>query len=281
MKRVLSAFTLTVSMMFSSQLFAEEERMLERLRTEAMSNVAGLYKAVLYHEDTNFYQYARITLRTVNPGGQMKISANVKVFFGEADSTEYLTYEFDEVPLNILTRQLAIKNEDNDVSMVGLLRNGQIQGDWFSTLVGRVGRFVAQRDTYPEIQGEAQLVEPLSGYYRGSLENTNEESNLPEKVTFSFVTTQENSDGAPSLHISGNTRFYLGEFGSLEYVEVEFDDIQFNFYNRFLTSKTKEYGLTFKGTIETDGTFDGVVFSDALGEVANVSMAKPGSGDDD
>src|SRR3989338_3368519 len=115
------------------------------------SNIAGLYKGILFHENTNFYQYAKITLRTVNPEGQMKISANVKVFFGPAESNEYLTYKFNDVPLNILTRQLAIKSESNDVSMIGFLRGNKMQGEWFSTLMGKVGRFEAQKGDYPEI----------------------------------------------------------------------------------------------------------------------------------
>ena len=241
----------------------------------SLAQVSGLYNAVLKHEGTDFYQYAKITLRTINPEGQMKISANVRVFFGEANSSEYLTYEFDEVPLNILTRQLAIKSEGNDVSMIGFLRGDVIEGEWFSTLMGKVGTFKAQKNGFPEVEEGAVLVEALSGHYRGKLENTNPDSNLPENVSFSFVSTQDNSEPEkPKLHISGNTRFYLGEFDSLEYVEVEFDDIQFNFYNRFLTAKTKEYGFTFKGTMTVDGKFEGELFSDGLGDVGIVNLEK-------
>ncbi|MCB9229524.1 MAG: hypothetical protein H6618_07930 [Deltaproteobacteria bacterium] len=241
----------------------------------ALSQVSGLYNAVLKYEGTDFYQYAKITLRTVNPEGQMKISANIRVFFGEENSSEYLTYEFDEVPLNILTRQLSIKSEGNDISMIAFLKGDLIEGEWFSTLMGKVGSFRAQKNGFPSIEEGSVLVEALSGHYRGNLENTNPDSNLPEKVSFSFVTTQDNSNPeSPSLHISGNTRFYLGDFNSLEYIEVAFDDIQFNFYNRFLTAKTKDYGFTFKGRMTTDGTFEGELFSDGLGDVGLVQLEK-------
>lgn len=239
------------------------------------SQVSGLYNAILKHEGSDFYQFAKITLRTVNPEGQMKISANVRVFFGEANSSEYLTYDFDEVPLNILTRQLAIRSEGNDVSMIGFLNGDVIEGEWFSTLMGRVGTFKAQKGGFPAVEEGAVLVEALSGHYRGSLENTNPDSNLPEKVSVSFVSTQDNSEPEkPKLHISGNTRFYLGSFDSLEYVEIEFNDIQFNFYNRFLTAKTSEYGFTFKGTMTVDGQFEGELFSDGLGNVGIVNLDK-------
>lgn len=239
-----------------------------------MNSVAGQYKTILYHEGTDFYQYARITLRTVNTGGELEISANVRVFFGEADSNEYLTYEFDDVPLNLLTRQISVRSEQNDVSMIGFLRDGTITGEWFSTLVGYVGTFEAKKDEFPEVPEEAILVNALSGHYRGTLTNENPNSNLPERITFSFVTTQDNSSGQPTLHVTGNTRLYLGEFNSQEYVELNFNDIQFNFYNRFLTAKTEEYGLTFRGTMSHDGVFEGDVFSDGIGEVGPVHLTR-------
>lgn len=242
--------------------------------SQSTGNISGLYYGVLTHDEGNYKQYAKITLRTVNPEGRLKISANVRVFFGRPDSNEYLTYDYSEVPLNLLTRQLSLVDEDNDVSMIGSLKNGKIEGEWFSTLVGRVGTFVAQKGEFPKIEGddERPIAQALSGNYRGSLSNTNPESNLPERISFSFVTTQENSDGNPTLHISGSSRFYLGEFDTLEYTEVEFDDIQFNYYNRFLTAKTKEYGLTFKGYISLDGVYEGEVFSDALGVVGDFKV---------
>jgi hypothetical protein len=232
--------------------------------------VAGLYKAVLLHEGTEFYQLAKITLRTVNVGGQIRVSANTRVFFGDWDSTEYMTYEYAEVPLNILTRQLSIRNDTNDVSMTGFLRNGVIEGEWFSTIVGRVGTFKAQKVGEPEAPEDGILVRTLSGFYRGTLTNTNPQSNLPERVTMSFVTTQENTPDGPAMRITGNARFYLGPFDSLEYVETAFTSVQFNFYNRYLTAKTQEYGITFKGTMTHDGQFNGLAFSDGLGEVGRL-----------
>lgn len=237
-------------------------------------DVRGLYNAVLMHDGTNFYQYAKITLRTVNISGQLRVSANVKVLFGEWDSNEYLTYEYPEVPLNLLTRELSIRQDANDVSIIGTLRSGVIEGEWFSTQVGRVGSFRAQKTGIPEIPQDGILVKNLSGFYRGSLTNTNPQSNLPERLTMSFVTTQDTStEGAPIIRISGNARFYLGGFDSLEFVETPFTNIQFNFYTRYMTAKTQDYGLTFKGTMTPDGKFDGVVLSDGLGQLGKVSIS--------
>lgn len=240
----------------------------------AGDDVRGLYNAVLTHEGTNFYQHAKLTLRTTNINGQLRVSANVKILFGDVNSNEYLTYEYPEVPLNLLTRELNIKQDGNDVTMIGALKNGAIEGEWFSTQVGRVGTFKAQKVGMPAVPENGILVKTLSGYYRGSLTNTNPQSNLPEQLSMSFVTTQDTAgDGTPTILISGTARFYFGKFDSLEFVETPFTNIQFNFYTRYMTAKTRDYGLTVKGTMTPDGRFNGVVLSDALGQVATVSLA--------
>lgn len=237
------------------------------------SSVAGTYKAVLLHEGTKFYQFANILLRTIQVGGgQLKISANVKVFFGDWNSNEFLTYEFDDCPMNLLTRQISIKNEKNNVSMVGLLKAGTLEGEWFSTVVGRVGKFAAIKDTEPKAPEGGILVRTLTGRYKGTLENTNPESNLPERMTMSVVSTQDSTGAEPKIVITGNIRLYLGEFGSLEYVETKLADIQFNFYNRYFTARTVDYGLTFKGKMSHDGTFSGIIFADGLGQVAKAEL---------
>lgn len=239
----------------------------------AQDDVRGLYNAVLLHEGTDYYQYAKVTLRTLNIGGQLKVSANIKVLFGEWDSNEYLTYEYPDAPLNLLTRELSIREDNNDISLVGKLQTGVLEGEWFSTQVGRVGTFRAQKTGIPEVPANGILVKTLSGYYRGDLVNTNPQSNLPERISMSFVTTQElTSDDSPTIRISGNVRFYLGSYDSLEYVETPFTNVQFNFYNRYLTAKTQDYGLTFKGTMTPDGNFDGIVLSDGLGRVGTVAL---------
>lgn len=237
------------------------------------SSVAGTYKAILHHEGTKFYQFANILLRTIQiGGGQLKISANVKVFFGDWNSNEFLTYEFDDCPMNLLTRQISIKNEKNNISMIGFLKTGTLDGDWFSTVVGKVGKFAAVKDVEPTPPADGILVRTLTGHYRGSIENTNPESNLPERMTMSVVSTQDTTGPEPKIVISGNIRLYLGEFGSLEYVETKLTDIQFNFYNRYLTARTVDYGLTFKGKMSHDGAFSGTIFADGLGQVAKSEL---------
>jgi len=239
----------------------------------ASDSIQGTYKAVLRHEATGFYQYALFTLSTVQAGGgTLKISANVRIVYGDWDSNEFLTYDFSDVPMNILTRQISMRDPVNDVSFVGQLGDGEMKGDWYSSSVGRVGSFQALKNADPVPPANMQLVRSVTGHYQGKYKNTNPQANLPEKMALSLVTTQEIATGRPVLVISGNLRLYLGSFDSLEYYETPLKDVQFNFYNRYLTVKTQEYGLTLKGILSLDGIFVADVFADGLGKVGTVQL---------
>lgn len=245
----------------------------------AMASLEGTYTAIMQHKDTKFFQYATVTLRTVNPGGgELKISANVRIFFGDLNSVEYLTYEFPTVERNPLSGQLTMREAGNDVSLIGTLRTGtnSITGDWYSTLVGKVGTFKAIKDEVPEIPEGFELVKTVSGDFRGTITSTHSEINLPERASITLVTRQDNGSEEGGILITGSTRLYYGEFGSNEYEQIEFENIQFNFYNRFLTARTSDWGIVYKGTLGLDGSFTGLVYADGYGKVGNIKLAAEG-----
>lgn len=262
-----------VPLMFFAGLFALG---LERPAQAAEEDsIQGLYRAVLLHDGTDYYQFAHITLRTVNTGnGQLKISANVRLMFGDEKTNEFLTYDYEDCSLNVLMRQISVKDSKNGVSFIGKLKDGKFSGDWYSTILGKAGTFVAIRNAAPDVPKNGELIKTLTGHYRGTIENSNEEANLPEKATISFVSTQDTTGTDPVVKISGSLRLYFGDFGSHEFYEYKFTDIQFNFYNRYLTAKTTDYGLTLKGTVARDGTLEAAVFADGLGEVGIAKFAR-------
>ena len=241
------------------------------------SSLSGTYKTLLLHEDQNsvakYHQFADITLRTVNTGdGNIKISASARIYYGDASSNEFLTYDFPDVPLNILTRQISLKTEESDVSLIGFIKDNKISGEWFSTTLGKVGSFSSTKLDFPVAPTNSELVKPISALYKGKITNTNANSNLPERITLTLITTQGLSGNEITLKISGNLRFYLGDFGSLEYVETPLEDVKLNFYNRYITIRTKEYGVTLKGVLNIDGSLDADVFADGFGLVGTVKM---------
>lgn len=174
--------------------------------------------------------------------------------------------------MNILTRQISLKNDNSDISFIGYLKNGALSGDWYSPAVGRVGKFMAMKNQQPPIPENTQLVRTVTGHYIGTITNTNPDSNLPEKVTMSLVTTQDPGSVGTNIRISGNMRFYLGDYGSSEYLETKFSSVEFNFYSRFLTAKTEKYGISLKGTVGLNGVFKGDVFADGLGQVGTIEV---------
>lgn len=269
-----------VACLFASSVFFLSSCGLRPASTESVTaertgdTIRGLYKAVLSHNNGKFYQLADITLRTSNPSGQIKIAANVKLYFGDRMSPEYFTYEYPDVPYNLLTGEINIVSDENDISIIGKLQEGMIEGEWFSQINGLVGDVIAKKPDEPKPADGLQIVKPLSGQYRGTLTNNNPRVNLPKNITTTFVSTQENSGTTTQIKITGKARFYLGPIGSTEYVETEFSDIQFNYNSRFLTAKTRDYNITFKGLVMQDGQFKGTVFHDAEGEIGPFALSR-------
>lgn len=244
----------------------------------AEDTFSGVYRAILLYNGQKFFQHADITLRTIQAGQGLVPLATVKVIFGERDSNEYMTFEYDQVKYDFVTGQLSMKSDKNELSFKGIMRinQGTVEGEWSSsTLGGTVGKFSAKRGLEgPKSPEEGLVVKTLTGFYRGEIANTNPQSNIPERVTVSLVTTQELTPNGPVLKVSGNTRLYLGDFGSLDYIELKLTDINFNYYTRLLTMRTTEYGLTYKGTMTYEGKFVGKVYADGIGEAGTISVTQ-------
>lgn len=260
---------LTLLIFFSQFSFAEP--------SPPDSTIAGEYKAILSHEGTKFYQFAIITLKSVPIApGKPRISANVKIISGDWNSNEFLNYDFEDCPFILFNRQITISNEKNKVKFVGVVKNGTIEGEWFSTIMKGTGKFSATRLAEPKPPQDGLLVKSLTGYYTGTLQNTGVNADFPETVSISLVTTLDTTGLEPVSKISGAVRFYTGKLGSKEYFEFPLVDITFNFYSRSLTAKTapSDYGLTFIGSMTYEGTFAATIFSDGGGELAKAEFKR-------
>jgi hypothetical protein len=262
MKRMISVFIIFFGLIVSVQsAFSADE------------SIKGTYRAILQHEQSGYYQNAIITLSSVNTGdGNLRISASVRILFGDVNSNEFLTYDYPDCPMNILTRQISLRDNNVGVSLIGYLKDGSFSGEWYSPTVGRVGAFSARKNGELPVPENSQLVRSVTGHYIGKITNTNPNSNLPETVTVSLVTTQDPTSIGKSIIVSGNMRLYFGDIGSTEYVETKFASTDFNFYSRYLTAKTVAYGITLKGGIGLNGLFQGEVFADGIGRVGTIEV---------
>jgi len=237
--------------------------------------IKGEYAGSFVREGESSYQFAHLTIATnVQPPEGLQVSATLRLICGDWNSTEYLTYRFDSVQFNPISGQIVFRSTPSEIILSGYWSNGQIVGDWSTTFTGRMGKVDLKRALSPETPSIGSLFKPLRGTYQGTLRNTHPQSNLPERVMASFVTSQDLT--LPNgIRITGNLRFYFGAFGSNEYFELPFTDIQYNFYTRKLVAKTGgDYKMTFKGDVTLSGIV-GNLFTDALGEVAAMEVAKP------
>ena len=233
----------------------------------------GEYGGTLLHDAKSLYQFGQLTLSTsILPPEGLKVSATVRIIYGALGSTEYLTYRFDPVQFNPINGQIVFKSETNDVMFTGHWSKGVINGEWYSNYTGRLGNIFFKKDHTPEPQS-GSLFEALKGTYQGKLTNTNSQSNLPERMMISFVTAQDLSK-PNGISVTGSLRLYMGPFGSNEYVEYAFSDVQFNFFTRYFTAKTSDnYKLTLKAEAKLN-SISGTISADALGEVGTFEVKK-------
>lgn len=250
---------------------------LTRGTTQSSGNIAedlkGEYQGVMLREG-NLFHYGLLTLQTsFQPPDGLKIAAILRVVCGDINSSEYLTYHFDKVQFNAVTGQITFREEGTDIVLSANWSEGEITGDWSSQYTGNLGKIQFKKTGPPNITGAGEAFEALKGTYQGKLTNTNPNSNLPERIQFAFVTAQDTSS-PNGLKVSGNVRLYIGPFGSLEYIEQPFTEIQYNYFTKKLVAKTSAGpNLTIKADVDRK-TIRGTVAADALGEVATIEVNK-------
>jgi hypothetical protein len=176
--------------------------------------------------------------------------------------------EFDP-KRNILN--IVCSNEQSKEMILALTVSGShLGGSWTAPKVSTSGEISLERRSSSTAPAE---VKGLKGTYQGDLVNTHPDSNLPDKILLSFVTSQDLS--APNgVRITGSVRLYLGPFTSNEFVELPFADVQYNLFTQKFVAKTGgDYKLTLKGQAkERDMIIR--VSSDALGEVGYAEVSK-------
>ena len=241
---------------------------------EQARKIEGDYLGFVYWEREKAYQHTLFTVvSTIDSDSQVQVSVTAKLIFGGLGSNEYMTYDFPSAKYNAWTHQLSLKRDDSEISFVGELTDGNVSGTWSSIYRGSMGEVDLSK---------VENIEPSSGYlgfstlkgtYRGTLENTNPDSNLPERFQVSLITSRDLSQPNGIL-VTGNLRFYLGPFNSQEYIERGLTDIRFNFFTRELVASTGgEDKYTIIATVGTD-SISGVLSHNALGEIANVEVTR-------
>ncbi len=243
--------------------------------------LVGLYKGAFSREATKFYNWGEVLVQSLGTGGNIKYKANIRIYFGDWNSDEFFIYDFDYEQCKLLKpfNQFTCSSEKNDVSIVidqideskGIFKGAK----WYSKLAGYLGPFEGIKNGDPKPPADGILVKPLSGYFRGTLENLHPDFSLPKGVVLSLVATQDVFSPDPKLLITGVLRLYKGSFEGPLYYEFKIKDPQWNPYKRFLifTAENAEMGtLNLKGTMSNDGIFQSSVLMDGFGRVAKIEV---------
>ncbi len=271
----------------SKNTLSERDAKREQLRANAetkraeLSKVAGDYRG-LFSDPGGMEQYVSLRLEikdipavvegSVDPVMVPTLKGFLRYTLGPGETAEYIGFPIDKADYNPRDKKLdlvASNDQYKEVIVSALLKDNQLSGTWTAPGSAKSGslKLLRSEGTTGGTQSE------LKGTYQGTLKNTNPQANLPERILMSLVTSQDPSTGS-GVVISGSFRFYIGDFGSNEYVEYPFSDVQFNFLTRAFTAKVNgEYQITLKGIVKP-GNISGTVLADSLGEVGNFTVTK-------
>lgn len=241
--------------------------------SQSMKPVAGEYAGYAVWDSMTAYQAAHLSVVSTGSQGDLKLSAVGKMIFGNEANNENLVYKFDNVEFNAANGYTVFKTANSDVTIKGILANGKFEGEWFTAMSGRMGSFLVGRDSAISAPGNMALVGPLKGTYQGELKNTSNQTNLPERFMMGLVTVPDL--GSPQgIKVTGNVRFYLGPFDSLEYQEAACEFLQFDFYRREIVCKLPaSLAITVKGSVGPGG-IKGNLFHDTLNDIATFDIKK-------
>ncbi|MFK7871784.1 MAG: hypothetical protein AB8C84_01250 [Oligoflexales bacterium] len=111
------------------------------------------YYGYLYHDTLNSKQKVQLEFVTFrNENKKLKIHAFLKIYFGEDNSHEYLTYHYNNVYYNVLENTLLFSERDQNISFnTSKFKNGEIVAKAHSSTHGYIGELKLQQQKNHDI----------------------------------------------------------------------------------------------------------------------------------
>jgi hypothetical protein len=134
--------------------------------------IEGNYKGYLYHEDTKQFQKMKLSLISYQKkadngqGSALHLSLTANLIFGDWRSQQRLTYKFPDQEYILLNKYMTFSNlggSSNATVQVEEMKDGIVKGIWFSSIYGKVGKFIVTKND--------NLVDIEEGPFFSSLEN--------------------------------------------------------------------------------------------------------------
>jgi len=227
-----------------------------------------------YHgrDNSNSYHISKVVFQTQKrDSDSILISASLILYNGELDS-EYQKFTFSQVSFNVLTGAISMIDDSSTISLSGFLRSNTFIGDWSSTYTGNIGLFSLNAKS-PDIPESSINQEPsVSKTYFGLLNYVdNAGVDFPERISLN-LSMSEDMEAPFQYSISGKVRFYIGSYGSQEYIEVPFSEVSYNTFTRVIVIRTEEpYQMTFSAHLK-HGELLGHLNYGSLGKIADFTL---------
>ena len=230
-------------------------------------DLAGRYKGVLHNERLQRDQWVQIDILVSNEGDEdrrknggesqenrFEFLAFLKLQFGGWNSSEYMTYHFDDVVLNEETETLPLVHPDQEVSIVlKMVKPGTLQGTFRSNYGGDVGELIVSKTD--EIPLKFPLLQPLAGEYEGfCADGTKHKVQVATFRNTDDTTKIGNPFASYRIHANWGTKDDLLCFKDTEYCVVGvFDKGTYNFFDNDLVLMGP------RKTVKCQATVDGLL----------------------
>lgn len=238
------------------------------------SGIRGDYSGLLSWPGQPLAQRAMLSLNTVqDKADSFTLSASVRLLAGAAQDAETLVYDLDLVELNPLTGRIALRGSGADVAFAGTLRDGRIESQWSTRLLGTMGAAAFSKNARPPQPAGVALFGAAAGVYYGEFSNASPQSRLPPRLVLTLVASRDAAKPG-GVTFSGNVRLMYGSFGSIEYMEFPFTRVELNPFTRKFVAKTAGPSALSLDAELSAGGIRGTVSEEALGVLGTFTVGR-------
>jgi hypothetical protein len=142
-----------------------------RDKTVGMDSSRGQFYGYVHNAKQNTYQLIAINvfneadLKTADADAPVNVQGVATLYFGEGDSNEYIAYRMKDAAIDQKDQTFFWDSEGEIILKVMSWKNGYMVGDWISRAYGRVGNFMVQRNSVPNMTTEIKTLPKISGVY--------------------------------------------------------------------------------------------------------------------
>ena len=201
-------------------------------------SLRSTYKGYATWDSSNSYQDIELNLRvTPRQPDDLVLAATLKMYRGPKENDEYFTFDYDEISFNPITAEVDLQADATPISVRGKISDGKFAGSWVSKFTDGEGQILLSKGEELILPESLTLLPSVSGTYEGDLVNVHADTNLPKNFQ---ITLSATGSSIQEIQLIGGMRNYLGDFGTTEYVDFPFTEIEYNFFTRVLIAKTSE-----------------------------------------